>query len=83
MGERLIQIAAALTFALILISLAACDGDFERRQAESDWNAKMSRAATPEKGQLVTIRQYADGRFVVRRYEHGLISTDLISRDDQ
>lgn len=76
-----IQVLSAVTFALILATLMGCDGELERLQAEAEWNAKVVRTVTPEKGELVTIRQFADGQFIVRKYQGGLKGTDILARD--
>lgn len=79
---RTIQVLGLITFGVILFVLAGCDSEYARLQAEADWNAKVAHAAVPEKGELVTIRQFADGRYIVRRYQGGLKRTDIIAKDD-
>ena len=76
-----IQILAAVAFLVILATLSGCDGEFERLQAEADWNAKVARTL-PRKGELVTIRQFSDGRYVIRKYSGGLKDTTIIARDE-
>ena len=69
---------------LLCLLLCACgDGEYERLKSEADWQAKVERATLPKKGELVTIRQFADGRYVIRRYDGGLKRTDIIIREDQ
>ena len=67
---------------VVLFMLPGCDGEFERLQAEAAWNAKVARAATPKKGELVTIRELGGDRLIVRRYNGGLQSTDIISKEE-
>lgn len=62
--------------------LCSCDGEVERLQRQAEWQAKVTRAVTPKEGELVTIRQFADGRYVIRRYDHGLKDTTIIARDE-
>lgn len=76
-----IQLLAGLTFTAILFTLG-CDGEVERLAREAEWQAKMTRAATPKKGELVTIRELAKDRYVVRRYNGGLQETNIIARDE-
>ena len=73
-------LAAALWICLFI--LPGCDGEVERLQAQAEWQAKMTRAATPKKGELVTIRELAKDRYVVRRYNGGLQETNIIARDE-
>ena len=73
----------ALAVLWIVLMLPGCDSEYERLRAEADWQAKMSRAATPEKGELVTIRQLGDNTYAVRRYKGGLQRTDIISKEDE
>ena len=77
-----LELFMAGIIATLVLFLTACDGEYERLRAEADWQAKMARAATPSKGELVTIRQFADGRFVIRRYQGGLQRTDILARDE-
>lgn len=66
---------------ILLLTLAGCDGEYQRLKAEAEFNAKVARTL-PKKGELVTIRQYADGQYIVRRYEHGLKDTVIVARDE-
>jgi hypothetical protein len=80
--DRGIQVLAAITFLAILVSLSACDGEYERLKAEADWQAKVARAAVPKKGELVTIRELGKDRYVIRKYNGGLKDTVIIARDE-
>lgn len=74
-------IAAVLVAAVICLN--SCSDDFDRLQAQAEWQAKWERAATPREGELVTIREIAQNKYIVRRYHGGLISTDVLAREDQ
>lgn len=56
MGERLIQIAAALTFVVILATLAACDGDVDRKQRIAEFNQSFVNACLPEVNEPMLVR---------------------------
>lgn len=73
----------ALAVLVIVSGLPACSDDFDRLQAQAEWQARVERAATPKEGELVTIREIARGKYIVRRYHGGLLSTDIIAREDQ
>ncbi len=66
---------------VVLFLLPGCDGEFERLQAEAEFNAKVARTL-PKKGELVTIKQFSDGHYVIRRYDRGLKETYVLARED-
>ena len=83
LGNLLVKGLIALAVLWIVLMLPGCgDSEYERLQAEAEFNAKVAHAALPKKGELVTIRQYADGRYVVRKYDGGLKETYMVTRDE-
>lgn len=75
-----IALGIACAFASFL--LAGCDGELERLQKQADWREKFSRVALPDEGELVTIRQLGEKSYAVRRYKGGLLSTQILTRDE-
>ena len=79
---RILEVLGAITFAVILMSLYGCDGEFERLQAQAEFNQKMARATTPHKGELITVKQISEGHYIVRRYNRGLKETYVVAREE-
>lgn len=85
----ILEVLGAITFAVILLTLYGCgDGEYERKQSEAEWNAKVARACLPRSTEtLVNVRHMGDG-YIFRRYapfgsKQPYLSTDVIARNEQ
>lgn len=78
---------AAIIAVMAVASLSGCSGDYERLQAEAEWNAKVARACLPRSTEtLVNVRHMGDG-YVFRRYapfgsKQPYLSTDVLARGE-
>ena len=75
-------IALGVACAIAVLLISGCDGRLEQLQRQAEWRENVSRVALPDQDELVTIRRVGEKTYAVRRYKGGLLSTQILTRDE-